>query len=208
METLPAYITSFFAILLLTAFVKILTTLSILRYGIGLHGASFGLVIIGLSFALSLLVMNPQFKRVGGLQAVLSGKEFTEPKKLEKYFEPFLSKHAHPDVTEKMEALAKKLEPETSKASAPFDAKLTKQYSTFSVLIASFLVSELKEAFHLGFIVLIPFLVLDLLVTNVLLALGVAQISQAVVAFPLKILLFFAVDGWGLISEKLISSYV
>lgn len=74
----------------------------------------------------------------------------------------------------------------------------------FGLLIASFLVSELKEAFSMGFVLLIPFLVVDLVVMNLLMVLGVREFNPEVISVPLKILLFFAVDGWTLLAGKLL----
>jgi len=241
MDAIPPYLTGIVAVLLLSAFVKILTTLSILRYGIGLHGAGFGLVIVGVSFALSLLVMNPQLERVGGIDALLSIGQVSAGEggnylHLEEQFRPFLEKHTDPEIEQRFVALAKKMGSKKTISAIPKEPEVPEDVETmgegvpgdggipplavgegtsantdvvpFPVLIAAFLISELSEAFQLGFMILIPFFVVDLLVTNILLALGVTQISQAVVALPCKLLLFFAVDGWTLVSEKLISGYI
>ena len=213
MDTLPAYMSGFLAILLLTSFVKIFTSLHILRAGIGIHGGAFGVVTVALAFALSLLVMGPQLKDFGGVEGLLSGTQ-KGTQKLEERFRPFLEKHARPDIRARLGALATKISsnpvPTQSK-----DAQVSPQVSppkepevSFATLIAAFLVSQLQEAFQLGLIFLVPFIVIDLLVTNVLMALGVVQISAMSVALPLKILLFFAVDGWALVAEKLVGGYV
>ena len=78
----------------------------------------------------------------------------------------------------------------------------------FGVAIAAFLVTELRSAFELGFMILLPFLIIDLLVTNILVLLGIEQLSHFVVAVPLKLLLFVVVDGWALIAERLVASYL
>jgi flagellar biosynthetic protein FliP len=87
-------------------------------------------------------------------------------------------------------------------------ASPSKSEVRFSVLAAAFLITELKVAFQLGFIILIPFLVIDLLVANALLVLGAQQFSHSVVSVPLKILLFFVMDGWLLVSQRLLGTYV
>ncbi len=209
MDSLPAYLSGFVALLLLTSFVKIFTSLHILRAGIGLHGGSYGVVILGLSLALSLLVMSPQLRASGGLEGLLGGEQ-KAASKLDERFRPFLEKHANPEVVTKLSALHARLDPQpaAAKDAAAKPSAQTTQTTEFSVLVPSFLVSQLQEAFQLGVIFLIPFVVIDLLVMNVLVALGIANLSAAVVAFPLKLLLFFAVDGWSLVAEKLIGGYL
>ena len=211
MELLPWYLTGVLSILLLTAFVKILTTLSILRYGIGLEGFGFGIVIVAVSLGLSLLVMAPELQRAGGVDALLNGGTPEKAIALEKNFTPFLKKHTDPEVAARLAKLSDEIRSGQPIDDAPADTPLKEQAVenvAFPVLVSAFLVSELAEAFHIGFLILIPFLVIDLLVVNVLMSLGITQISQAVVALPLKILLFFAVDGWALITEKLIRTYI
>lgn len=210
MDALPAYFSGFLAILLLTSFVKIFTSLHILRVGIGIQGGAFGIVTLALAFSLSLLVMGPQLKDFGGVEGVLSGSA-KGSQHLEERFRPFLEKHANPDIRSRFASIAAKL---SAPPAAPAKdaqvpaAKETKDSGeTFASLIAAFLVSQLQEAFQLGLIFLVPFIVIDLLVANVLMALGVVQISALAVALPLKLLLFFAVDGWALVTEKLIAGY-
>lgn len=208
MDAIPTYLGGFLAVLLLTSFVKIFTSLHILRAGIGVQGGGFGIVICAVAFALSLVVMGPQLKEFGGVEAFLSGGLKAGPK-VEEKFRPFLEKNAHADIKQKLTELAGKLatQPkkegdgkETSEAVAPAE--------NFPVLIASFLVSQLQEAFQLAVIFLVPFVVIDLLVANALMALGMLQLSASVVALPLKLLLFFVVDGWALVAGKLIGGYV
>ena len=76
-----------------------------------------------------------------------------------------------------------------------------------SVVVPAFVITELEEAFHIGFLVFLPFLVLDMLVANVLLALGMQSLSPTQVSLPFKILLFVAVDGWALLARGLILGY-
>ncbi len=200
MDILPSYIAGFFAVLLLSSFVKILTTLNILRYGIGLKGGAFGLVLAGCSLALSLLVMSPCIDKAGGLDGMISGNS---PAKLEENFRPFLAKHVHQDVLKKFSQLSDKLK---NQPKSPADAAVSP--ASITVLVPAFLISELKEAFQIGFLLLVPFLIIDLVVVNGLMVLGITQMSPAAVAFPMKILLFFAIDGWTLLSEKLVMGYL
>lgn len=198
MESLPAYFGGIFAILLLTSFVKILTTLNILRFGIGLHGAGFGVGILVLSLALSVVVMDAQVGSSAGVSSLFQAAPANPPET----FRPFIERHTHQDMLERVSAMSSRLA--TGNKSGSNEAGK----SSFSVVVAAFLLSEIKEAFQLGLLFIVPFIVVDLLVANALMALGVTQMPQALVGFPVKILLFFAVDGFALISDKLLGGYL
>ncbi len=221
MDAIPAYVTGLVAVLLLTSFLKIFTSLNILRYGLGLQAGGFGLVVAGLSLALTLVVMSPRLGPSGGLE-ILLGKP-TEDAALQEKLKPFIEQHAHKDITARFERIAEKLSaPATVAASssasmsalpAPLDATAkghtaSVRATSSPVVVASFVVSQLQEAFYVGLLLLVPFVVLDLVVANMLMALGITQMPQAVVALPLKLLVFFAVDGWQLVSEKLLNGYL
>ena len=201
MEPWPTYVTGIVAILLFSAFVKCITTFSILRFGIGLHGPGFGLAMIALALGLTWMTLAPQLEQSGGLDALLR-TPFKSMAELERRFGPMLEKHTQPEVRDRFTAMALRLRPQ-----AEGQGELGAE-SRFSVLAAAFLVSQVTEAFQIGFLILIPFLVIDLLIANVLLLLGAVQVPQAVIALPVKILLFFSLNGWTLLSEKLMGSYV
>lgn len=187
------------AVLLFSSFVKIATTLTILRIGMGLAGSGFGAVVLAVSLGLSLLVMTPFLGGEGGADSSLKLGTF---KSLEPKFRPFLEKQAHPDIVKRFESLSLRLSGD-KKTQIPEGGPVP-----FSVLLPAFLISELKEAFQVGVVILIPFLVIDVVVVNILMALGVASLPLSTIAVPLKLLAFFAVDGWTLLSEKIISTYL
>lgn len=194
---MEAYIEGALVVLLLSSFIKIATTLSILRLGLGLSGSGFGAVVLGVSLGLSLLVMGPSL----GTDSAESIFKVGSLKALEPRFRPFLEKHSHPDISQRFGALSKRL----SGNKAPEDPNSP---IPFNVLVPSFLISELKEAFQVGVVILIPFLVIDVVVVNLLMALGIASLPLSTITIPLKLLAFFAVDGWTLISEKILSTYL
>ena len=200
MEAWPPYLTGFFVIIICSAYVKCLTTFSILRYGIGLSGAGFGLVLTALSLALTLMILAPQLETAGGIGGLFSSAP-ADAAVLQR-IAPMLQKQTDPELLKKFSDMASRLRSEEGQKTE------LKDDSRFSILAAAFLVSEIGEAFRIGFMILIPFLVIDLLVTNVLLLLGATQISHAVVALPIKILFFFVLDGWALLSEKLVGGYL
>ncbi len=200
------------SILLLTSFVKIATSLSIFRIGIGLNQSGFGVVVIAVSLALSLLAMNPQLTNLGGINGIFNGKLGKTDADYGKIFMPFLEKNSDPQILERINKFASKSvkadvttgKDEKNKAETP----VVKNDAAFEVAIVSFLLTELKEAFQIGLIILIPFLVIDLLVVNALILIGANQLNPDLVSLPLKLVLFFAIDGWTLLAEKLLRTYL
>lgn len=194
------FVTGLVAVLLLTSFVKLATTLSILRIGIGLRGIGFGVVVLVVAAALTLVVTGDR------IESAFSAPGSTGVEKLshiETEFKPFLVTHTEPEIQEEIFALAKRVRAKGN----PEQPDGLEGEGLFSVTVAAFLISELREAFELGLMFIIPFLVLDLVVANILMVLGVTQLPVALVAFPLKLLLFVAVDGWTLVVGRLLEGY-
>ncbi len=192
MDNLPGYLPGLITILLLTSFVKVFTSLSILRHGIGLEGHGFGIVVLGISLALALLVCTPELNKIGG-PGVIFGATRPNTSEIELAFRPFLEKNTDQKLRGDLSALVAK--------------RGSSDPESLGLLVGSFLLTELKEAFQLGFMILIPFLVIDLLVANALTALGVTQLSQGAVSLPIKLLVFVGVNGWALLAGKIIGSY-
>ena len=192
MEVLSFYIGAFLLVLFCTAFVKLLTALSIFRYGLGLDSAPFGLVVLALSLVLSFFVMEPQLKSATGLQSFMNGSQLNT-ENIEASFSPFLLKHTEVKFTDKLNKIAEKSGSEHK--------------DTFALKLSAFMLSELSSAFLIGLIVILPFLIIDLLIANAMAALNITSLSTAVVSLPVKLLLFVALDGWLLISEKLLGGY-
>lgn len=185
-------------VLLLTSFIKISTVLGIFKLGLGLESTSLGLVLLGLSLSLSLVAANPELAKLGGVEGVVGANASISDPRVQESFKPFLEKFADANIQAKLTNLANKIS-ERSKNPQKSDS--------FWLTVAVFLVSELSRAFELGLLLLIPFVIIDVFVANILVLLGVTQISQAVVALPIKLLLFVAVGGWGLLAEKLLIGY-
>lgn len=194
-----------FAFMALTSFLKISTVLQIAKSAIGAQTVPSSTVILGLSAALTLLAMGPVGTRIADrLEGVVSDENTNSTALvtgvLDATSDPlreFLSKNASPRETERFFLLAKKAQPSADAVSR----------SDFQVIIPAFMVSELTEAFALGFAIFLPFLVIDLIVGNVLLALGMQMMSPTQVSLPFKLLLFVAADGWGLLAQALVTGY-
>jgi type III secretion protein R len=188
----------------MTAFVKISTVLFITRSAIGIPAVPSNVIVMVLSAALTVLAMMP----VGRLVAERAAP-FLEPSQEQPLEQR--AKAAFEEVREPLRkfyaanASTRETERFTSLARAQGSPEVSA--TDFSVVIPAFLVTELLEAFALGFAIFLPFLVIDLLVSNVLVSLGISALSPTQIALPLKLLLFVALDGWGLLAQSLIKSY-
>jgi type III secretion protein R len=189
----------------LTCFLKIAVVLSILRSALGAPQVPPATAVTGLALVLTLAVMAPVAEASwaalaarpaapGAEGALEAGARALGPLKA------FLGRFARADDREAFLELAGRLRPPGRAAEAAPD--------DLAVLAPAFMVSELRRAFTVGFLVFLPFLVVDLVVANVLLALGLTQLSPTSVALPLKLLLLVAVDGWRLLARGLALAYV
>jgi type III secretion protein R len=192
------------ALVMLTSFLKIVVVLSIARSAIGAPQVPPNTAVTGLALVLTALVMAPVGERA--LDAMRAGSPeagiAASLARLERGAEPvrgFLVRFARADDRAAFLDVATRLR--GPGVAAPGDAD-------FAVLAPAFVVSELRRAFTIGFLVFVPFLVVDLVVSNVLLALGLTQLSPTSVALPFKLLLFVAVDGWKVLARALALSYV
>jgi type III secretion protein R len=189
-----------------TAFVKISTVLQIVRSAIGAQGVPSNTVIMALATALTLIAMAPVGERIFERAAPLvHGKVDTTSlveRGLEAVREPmreFLKANSSEKERARFLSVAKGARSEAERAKVGAD--------DISVLVPAFVVTELTEAFAIGFLIYLPFLVIDLVVANVLLALGMQMLSPTQVSLPLKLLLFVAIDGWGLLAQALVAGY-
>ena len=194
-----------FAIMMLTSFSKIVVVLSIVRSALGTQQAPPTMVLTGLAAVLSATVMAPTFDKMWtqGRQTWAEGPDamamFSSAGVVLQPLKDFLVKHGSAEERARFVDMARELRPE-EEADAVSDGDL-------SVIVPAFVLTELKEAFIIGFLIFLPFLVLDMLIANVLLALGMQTLSPSQVSLPFKILLFVAVDGWALLARGLILGY-
>jgi type III secretion protein R len=212
-------------LVVVTSFVKIAVVLGILRNALGIPGVPPAAVMMGVTVVLTAFIMAPV-----GLAMVQAGEQALAEAPPEAPPPPdgapappggalnegtaswdqisavaaatveplraFLSSHAHPDETALFVDLSR--HGGSTEAMAADD---------LLVLAPAFVVSELREAFEIGFLLFVPFLVLDLVVANILLGLGMPMLSPTAVSLPFKLLLFVVVDGWTLIAQGLVASY-
>jgi len=197
-----------FAFMTVTAFVKISTVLQIVRSAIGAQSVPSNTVIMALAGALTLIAMAPVGDRILARAAPLfSGKETPDTvvlveKGVDAVREPlrdFLKTNASETERARFLDVAKSARTAAEREKVGAD--------DLTVLVPAFVVTELTEAFAIGFLVFLPFLVIDLVVSNVLLALGMQMMSPTQVSLPFKLLLFVAIDGWGFLARSLVSGY-
>lgn len=183
---------------MITCFPFIVTVLSILRQAIGLQQSPPNMLIISLALFLTWFVMDPVFteawlKGVEPLSNGLIDVQTALPLILSP-FRVFMTARLDPDTFLALQAL--RPEAATDLANAPL-----------SVLVPSFILSEIQRAFEIGFLIFLPFLIIDLVVAAVLMAMGMMMVPPAVVALPFKLAFFVVADGWTLVSAALVRSY-
>jgi type III secretion protein R len=197
-----------FLFMSLTAFVKISTVLQIVRGAIGAQNVPSNTVILALAGALTLLAMAPVGETIlARITPVVTAKPAPDTSTLvsrgaDAFREPmrgFLQANASERERVRFLAVARGARAEPDRASIA--------ENDLTVLIPAFVVTELTEAFAIGFLIYLPFLVIDLVVANILLALGMQMLSPTQVSLPFKLLLFVAINGWGLLSQALVSGY-
>jgi type III secretion protein R len=201
-----------FVLMMLTSFLKISVVLSILRNAIGTQQVPPSTVITGLAFILSIFIMAPVGRQMYEAAGTIPNTRdvfseasvrslFTAAQTGREPLRKFLARHSHePDRVLFME-LSARLE-RSGGVQNPQIAK-----DDFRILIPSFAISQLKEAFQVGFLVFVPFLIIDMVVANVLLSMGMSMLSPVVISLPFKLLLFVLVDGWYLVVRGLVLSY-
>ncbi len=189
------------ALLAMTAFTRIVVVLGLLRQALGTGGTPSNQILVGLALFLTLFVMQPVFERVytDAAKPYLDGQM---------QFEPALAAAAKP-IRGFMMAQTREADLMTFAKIAGNDGPYADPDSVpFAVLAASFLTSELTTAFQIGFLLFIPFVVIDLVVASVLMSLGMMMLSPVIISLPFKLMLFVLVDGWALVMGTLASSFV
>ena len=187
-------------LLMMTGFTRIVIVLSLMRQALGTQSAPPNQVVVGLSLFLTFFVMGPTLDKVyadaylpytqGTLtfeKALLNGED---------PLRQFMSKQTRQSDLALFAKLSK-LDPATNAQNAPM-----------RVLIPAFVISELKSAFQIGFMIFIPFLVIDIVIASVLMSLGMMMLSPVLVALPFKLMLFVLADGWNLLVGSLAASFV
>lgn len=187
------------ALMMMTSFTRIIIVLSILRQAMGVQSTPSNQVLIGLALFLTIFIMHPVFDKAyhDGFKPYLDGdsnvtqaiegasqpfKEFMLAQTRESDLQLFADISGHGDINSKSEV-------------------------PFKLLLPAFVTSELKTAFQIGFLIFIPFLIIDLVVASVLMAMGMMMLSPMLISLPFKLMLFVLIDGWALLMGTLASSF-
>ena len=185
-------------LLLMTSFTRIVIVLGFVRTAIGVPSAPSNQIVIGLSLFLTLFIMGPVLTRSydAGLRPYFDGKAGT---------------------TEALEAASQPLREYMLQQTRTRDLEFFLQLGRFPptrvadlplrVIVPAYVISELQTAFQMGFLIFLPFLVIDLLVSSILMSLGMMMMPPAIISLPLKLLLFVLVDGWHLVVRSLVESF-
>jgi len=186
-------------LIMMTSFTRIVIVLSILRQAMGLQQAPSNQVVIGLALFLSLFIMSPVLDKINvtAVQPYIN-EEVDAIKALEL---------AQGPIREFMLSQTRDKDIATFLDIANYTNVATPEEAPMTVLIPAFITSELKTAFQIGFMLFIPFLVIDLVVASVLMAMGMMMLSPMIVSLPFKLMLFVLVDGWALVMGTLAKSF-
>lgn len=186
-------------LVMVTSFTRIVVVLSLLRSAIGLQTAPPNAVMISLALFLTAFIMAPTFETAydEGLDPLIQGQiEFPEAfDATAAPFRGFMLAHVREKDLQLFLDLTKGEQPET-----PGDISLR-------VLVPAFMISELRRAFEIGFLIYMPFIIIDLVVASVLMAMGMMMLPPVVISLPFKLIFFVLVDGWSLLAGSLVESF-
>ncbi|NPU92651.1 MAG: flagellar type III secretion system pore protein FliP [Gammaproteobacteria bacterium] len=187
-------------LMMMTAFTRIIIVFSILRQAIGLQSTPSNQILIGLAIFLTIFVMSPVLKEIN-----------------EKALQPYMKEELQPLAAVEVASvpLRKFMLAQTREADLDLFVELAGKDRKFAsldevpltIVIPAFVTSELKTAFQIGFLLFIPFLIIDLVVASVLMAMGMMMLSPMIVSMPFKIMLFVFVDGWAMVVGTVASSF-
>jgi flagellar biosynthesis protein FliP len=202
-------------LIMVTSFTRFVIALSFLRSGLGLQSTPANLVLISLSLFMTFYVMSPTFDRAwrDGIQPLMDG-QITEQQAYDLTTEPFrqfmlaqvkpkdLALFADLAASRGLAGATAPATPATPPAATAAPAQVD-----LRILIPAFMVSELRRAFEIGFLIVMPFLVIDLVVATLVMSMGMMMMPPVVIALPFKILFFILIDGWNLVIGGLVRSY-
>jgi flagellar biosynthetic protein FliP len=194
LSLLPAFV------MMMTSFTRIIIVLGILRQAIGLQSSPSNQILIGVSLFLSMFIMAPVFEKINetALQPYLN-EQITSIEAYNLGKEPLRAFMLSQTRVKDLETFVQ-IGGYEGKFEDPQDVSM-------NILIPAFVTSELKTAFQIGFMLFIPFLILDLVVASILMAMGMMMLSPMIVSLPFKLMLFVLVDGWNLIFGTLANSF-
>ncbi len=187
------------ALFTLTGFTRILIVLGFIRTGLGTPTAPPNQVLVGIALFLTMFVMAPTFTKIKD--------EAIDPLRAEKITQEVALKRAEGPMREFMFDQTRSKDLALFVNMANLERPETRADVPTWVLIPAFTISELKTAFQIGFLIFLPFLIIDLVVSSTLMSLGMMMLPPVFIALPFKILLFVLVDGWNLVTRSIVESF-
>lgn len=186
-------------VMMMTSFIRVTVVFAILRQALGMQQTPSNQILIGLSLFLSFFIMSPVIERVNAeaIQPYIE-ESITSTQALERAQAPFAD-FMYGQIRETDLVLFMDLS-----ATPPLEEG---QMPPFKVLVPAFIISELKTAFQIGFLLFIPFLIIDLVIASILMAMGMMMLSPLIISLPFKIMLFVLIDGWALVVGTLANSF-
>ena len=186
-------------LIMVTSFTRIVVVLSFMKTAMGAQQTPPTQVMVSLAMFITIFVMMPTFQQSWdqGIQPMIAGQldEFEAFDKAAEPFRKFMMKHVRDQDLQLFTDIAKV--PEAEQAKEP----------SLRVLIPAFMISELRRAFEMGFLIFIPFLIIDMVVASVLMSMGMMMLSPLIISLPFKIMLFVLVDGWAMVMGTLATSF-
>lgn len=203
-------------LIMVTSFTRFVIAFSFLRSGLGLPSTPANLVLVSLSLFMTFYVMGPTFDRAwqDGVKP-LTENRIGEEEALQRIADPFrdfMLTHVRGKDLKLFADIASRDKPAGEGANAPApemtgDEKASEEKVPMRVLIPAFMISELRRGFEIGFLIVLPFLIIDMIVATLVMSMGMMMMPPAVISLPFKILFFILIDGWNLLVGGLIRSF-
>ena len=188
-------------LIMVTSFTRFAVALSFLRSGLGLQTTPANLVLVSLALFMTFYVMAPTFDRAWetGVQPLMKNEISEEEAylKITDPFREFMLAHVRDKDLQTFEALA----------AESFRKKFDDKRIDLRVIIPAFMISELRRSFEIGFLIMLPFLVIDMIVATLTMSMGMMMLPPTIIALPFKMLFFVLIDGWNLLASGLVRSF-
>ena len=218
MQEITLQLVTIFGVLFCTSFTKVFTILTLFRFGIGIKGQGFGIILFGLSLVLAISNFNSYNSNLQNSLAIPDKVNQTSNLSLEELFKNSQQSNSLQSIEDKFgkyvnDKVDKQVLEKIKQNNTPSQTENTitattsdKTKTNFLATLTAFQVGQLKTGFLVGLMILIPFVLIDLLVANIITAIGIKELSAETVSLVLKIILFMTVGGWELLSNKIITS--
>lgn len=199
-------------LVVMTSFTRFVIVLSMLRSALGLNQSPPNMVLTALAFFMTLFVMQPVFDDAwnDGLEPLIAN-EITEETAFPRMIAPFhrfmIANTREKDIDLFLQLSGKTLQPKTEEQAEPTETLKPDENTPWAVLVPAFMISELKRAFTIGFLIYLPFIAIDLIVSSVLMGAGMMMLPPVMISLPFKVIFFVLIDGWYMLAGSLMQSY-